>query len=391
LYENAPRKMETPMKTIVVAGHVCLEIIPALPEIAVSLDTLLAPGKLVNVGPAVIATGGAVANTGLALHRLGQPVRLVAKVGADAFGGVIRERFQALGAPVDGLKTDPAAATSYTVVLSPAGYDRIFLHCTGANNVFGAQDLPAAQLADASLLHFGYPPLMRRFYADGGGELRALLLKAKEAGLTTALDMALPDPLSPAGRADWPAILRQALPLVDIFTPSLDEIVFMLDRHRGANVRAQAARGVPLGGLTAADARQVADTLLAMGPAVVLLKLGAEGVYFQTSGELGRLKACGAAELDIAAWRGAFGHAPCYEVNVAGTTGSGDCTIAGFLAAVARGLPPGEAARMAVATGAASVEQPDATSGVPSWEALARRMQTGWRRKTPHTLFPRVE
>jgi sugar/nucleoside kinase (ribokinase family) len=378
------------MQPIVVAGHVCLDIIPAFPPVASSLDTLLVPGKLVDVGPAVIATGGAVANTGLALHRLGLPVRPVGKVGDDAFGRAVLEIFRAAGAPTEGLAVDSAAATSYTVVLSPAGYDRIFLHCPSANDRFGAADLPAAALAGAGLLHFGYPPLMRRFYADGGDELRALLVRAKNAGLTTSLDLALPDPQSPAGRADWAAILRQALPQTDIFVPSLDEMIFMLDRPRSEAMRLQSARNIPLGGLTAADVRQVADRAIDLGAAVVLLKLGSEGVYFQATADRARLLACGAAAPNPETWRGVSGHATCFEVEVAGTTGSGDCTIAGFLAALCQGLGPDDAARMAVAVGAASVEQPDATSGVPPWNALRARIAAGWKRKKPRVTFPRV-
>ena len=378
------------MKPIVVAGHVCLDIIPAFPKMASSLDTLLVPGKLVDVGPAVIATGGAVANTGLALHRLGVPVRPVAKLGDDAFGRAVFDIFRAAGVPTGGLIVDPAASTSYSVVLSPAGCDRIFLHCPSANDLFGAADLRADALAGASLLHFGYPPLMKRMYADGGDELRALLLRAKSAGLTTSLDLALPDPQSPAGRADWAGILRQALPQVDVFVPSLDELVFMLDRPRGNAMRIQTSRGVPLGGLSIAEVREVADRAIDMGAAIVLIKLGAEGVYFQTTSDRMRLQACGAAAPDPVAWRGVSGHASCFEVEVAGTTGSGDCTIAGFLTALCKGMQPDDAARMAVAVGAASVEKPDATSGVLPWEDIIARMAAGWKRRKPRVTFPRV-
>ena len=46
--------------------------------------------------------------------------------------------------------------------------------------------------------------------------------KAKEAGATTSLDLSLSNPESPAGKADWPAILRKTLPYVDIFVPSIE-------------------------------------------------------------------------------------------------------------------------------------------------------------------------
>lgn len=61
------------------AGHICLDVIPAFKQGAASLGELLVPGKLVDVGPAVLATGGAVANTGLALHRLGVHTRLISR------------------------------------------------------------------------------------------------------------------------------------------------------------------------------------------------------------------------------------------------------------------------------------------------------------------------
>ena len=386
---KAGRTAGAATKPIVVAGHVCLDIIPAFAAGASRLDELLVPGKLVDVGPATIATGGAVANTGLALHRLGLPVRPVGKIGADAFGRTIVEIFRAAGVPADGLVADPQAATSYTVVINPPGLDRVFLHCPGANDLFGADDLPAAALDGASMLHFGYPPLMRRMYADGGGELAALLERGRGAGLTTSLDLALPDPQSPAGRADWPRILRRGLPLVDVCVPSLDEIVYMLDRRRGEEVRRRTAAGVPLGGLAPDDVRAAADALIAQGVAIAMIKLGEQGVFLRVTPDAGRLAAGGAAApADPSAWAGATCHAPCFEAAVAGTTGAGDCAIAGFLAALAQGCGPQEALRMAAAAGAASVERPDATSGVPPWPQLAARVAAGWPRNPAAFAFP---
>jgi sugar/nucleoside kinase (ribokinase family) len=70
-------KNDTPISDVVVAGHICLDMIPDMgsDQVSTSLEEILTPGKLVSVGPAKTATGGAVANTGLALHRLGLPSR----------------------------------------------------------------------------------------------------------------------------------------------------------------------------------------------------------------------------------------------------------------------------------------------------------------------------
>jgi sugar/nucleoside kinase (ribokinase family) len=68
----------------VVAGHIALDLYPELAG-----PVAYEPGRLNVVGPALISTGGSVFNTGIALHRLGVPVRLVAKVGADLFGEAV--------------------------------------------------------------------------------------------------------------------------------------------------------------------------------------------------------------------------------------------------------------------------------------------------------------
>jgi sugar/nucleoside kinase (ribokinase family) len=116
-------------------------------------------------------------------------------------------------------------------VISPPGSDRRFLHHPGANDDFSAQDVSEEALQDAHLFHFGYPPLMANMYSNGGRQLLELFQRAKSHGLTTSLDMAYPDPESAAGRADWRAILHNVLPYVDIFVPSLEEILYMLWRQ----------------------------------------------------------------------------------------------------------------------------------------------------------------
>lgn len=373
---------------IVAAGHVCLDIIPTFLRGADTLDAVMQPGKLVDMGPAVLSTGGSVSNTGLALKRLGLPVRLMGKIGTDAFGTAVRDIFRCHDeALVQTMIVDPAVATSYTVVINPPGIDRVFLHCPGANDTFEADDVTPALLEGMDLFHFGYPPLMKAFYRDVG-ELTRLFKKVKACGLTTSLDMALPDPQSLAGQADWSGILCGALPFVDIFAPSLDEIVYMLHRERGVAVRAKAAEGVPMGGLIEDDVHALAGELIAMGVAVVMLKLGSQGAYLRVTPDEARLSACGCFTPEACSvWSGAEFFAPCFDAQVAGTTGSGDCTVAGLLAGIAKRLGPSESVRTAVAVGSASVEQPDATSGVPTWEMLSARVRAGWGREMPKVAF----
>ncbi len=368
------------MQTVdaVVAGHLCLDVIPSFPQTVENLHDLLIPGRLTNVGAAVFATGGTVANTGGALHRLGLTVRLIGKVGRDFFGEAILERLRAVAPePAKTVIVDPEQPSSYTLVLNPPGVDRIFLHCPGANDAFDSADIDAALLRGARLFHFGYPPLMKRVFAYEGRELAAILEKAKDAGATVSLDMARPDPEAESGRAPWETILENALPLVDVFTPSVDELLFMLDRPRFDRVESGAET------VSEKVLASLAETCLAYGAGIVLIKCGDAGCYLHTSGNPVRLERLGRAFGEPADWAGIRRHCPCYKVDVVGTTGAGDCTIAGFLAGILHGLCAEEALDLAVGAGACCVERPDALSGVPAWDELKERVGRGWPRHRP--------
>src|SRR5450759_260014 len=81
---------------------------------------------------------------------------------------------------------------------------------------------------------------------------------------------------------------------------------------------------------------------------------------------------------NVAAWANREIWAPCFRVNVAGTAGSGDCTIAGFLSALLRDMSAEQAATAAVAVGACNVERPDTLSGVRTWDETMQRVAQGW-------------
>ncbi len=368
-----------PPRRAIVAGHICLDIIPDVSAIEPGVfNANFRPGHLLEAGAATLSTGGPVSNTGLALHRLGVPVRLIAKVGDDAFGHVVTRIIDAIDpALLSGMKLDPHAVTSYSVIISPPHTDRIFLHCPGANHDFGAADVSGDQLAQADLLHFGYPPVMRRIYSNGGRELADLMRCAKTQNLTTSLDLCYPDPNSEAGQLDWVALFRAVLPYVDVFAPSLEELLFMLRRQTFDDL---ASRGGVVDQATPELLHDISAELIELGVKIVVIKVGARGAYLRTAGvealdQLGR-----AAPTDRAAWADREVWVPCFDVDVIGTTGSGDATIAGFLSALLRDTSPVEAMTMAVAVGACNVEAADALSGVRSWTDTRQRITNGWLR-----------
>ncbi|MBL8155489.1 MAG: carbohydrate kinase family protein [Anaerolineae bacterium] len=356
---------------IVVSGHLCVDLLPDMKH--VTTEQMLTPGRLYEIGPIQVSTGGCVSNTGLALHKLGVKVRLMSAVGDDYMGQIIRSHLSSYSPHLsESIQVRKGQASSSTVVLAPENADRTFLHCTGTNDTFGLDDIDFDAVAEAPLFHLGYPPLLPALVANDGVELAALFKQAKARGATTSMDMVMSNPNGPIANADWRSILRKTLPYVDIFVPSIEEMLVYLRRGDYAAWGRAVFENV-----TRDYLRGFADELIEMGSAIVGFKLGEMGLYLRTAGAA-RLSQMKTVPLNIEQWADGEWYMPAFEVEVVGTTGAGDSAYAAFLMALLRGMSPSEALRWACAVGACNVEAMDATSGVRSFEATQQRLATDW-------------
>lgn len=367
---------------MIAAGHICLDITPVFGAGRVEKpEELLRPGELIQMQQADVHTGGSVANTGLAMKFLGAEVTLMGKIGDDAFGKIVLDVLRQHDAD-KGMLIGAGESTSYSVVLAIPGLDRIFLHHPGANDTFAAEDVPEAALKEAALFHFGYPPIMKRMYAENGEGLLKLLMRAKAAGVATSLDLAAVDAASEAGQQDWRAILTKVLPYVDFFVPSVEELCFMMDRERFEEWKKRAAgRDVTKILDVERDIRPLAEQCMEAGAKVLLIKCGAPGMYYRTAGAE-TLKTVGRnLELDAEKWAEKEGFEKSYvPERILSATGAGDTSIAAFLTAMLNGNAPEECVQLAAAQGASCVEAYDALSGLRSLDALREKIADGWKK-----------
>lgn len=372
-------------KKAVVAGHICLDITPVFPkQPAGTAGKVLAPGSLIHMDGVDVHTGGAVANTGLAMKKLGGNVRLMGKVGKDAFGGIVKNILGEYMAG-DALIEAEDAETSYTVALAIPGIDRIFLHDPGANDTFCREDLDMTLICEADLFHFGYPTLMKKMYENGAAEFLALLRSVKETGIAVSLDLAAIDPDSDAAAQDWRSILAKALPLVDFFVPSVEELCYILDEERYRSWKERALGRDVTEVLTMEDISPLGQQALEMGAKVVLIKCGAPGIYYRTGRKQDMESLCEKLELPLEAWADQEGFEVSYKPDaVRSGTGAGDTSIAAFLMSVLRGKGLKAAVEMAAGAGACCVSAYDALSGIPSYEALEDKIRQGWEKNPYH-------
>lgn len=315
---------------IAVAGHLCLDLSPAIDS-----GIELAPGALTGVGPLAVTPGGSVANTGSALADLGATVSPSATIGADEFGELLLSKLMAGGFATPRLTASETKATSYSLVIEPPGVDRTFWHHTGANDEF---DGTAVYLDGIGLLHVGYPSLLPGLLVDGGRPLHELLARARRADATTSLDLAVVDPDSPAGSHDWEALLATALPYCDVVSPSLDDLTSALRIDRTYSLQL---------------VDELADWMLDSGAAVVAISAGRHGLRLRT-GSVDRLRAAGVALASHAdVWADRALTAPPLPVTPRTTNGAGDASTAGLLFGIASGTGPELATALAAACSAA--------------------------------------
>lgn len=372
-------------KKAVVAGHICLDITPVFPrQSGGTAGKVLVPGSLIHMDGVDVHTGGAVANTGLAMKKLGGNVRLMGKVGKDAFGGIVKNILGEYNAGDDLIETNDAA-TSYTVALAIPGIDRIFLHDPGANDTFCRDDLDMALIGEADLFHFGYPPLMKRLYENDGAEFFSLLRAVKETGTAVSLDLAAIDPDSAAAAQDWKSILARALPFVDFFVPSVEELCYMLDEERYQSWKKRADGGDVTEVLTMEDIRPLGNQVLDMGARAVLIKCGVPGMYYRTGKGPDMTALCEKLGLSLEEWADQEGFEVSYKPDaVRSGTGAGDTSIAAFLMSVLRGKSLKTAVEMAAGAGACCVSAYDALGGIPSYETLEDKIRQGWEKNPYH-------
>ena len=258
------------------------------------------PGKNQNarVDHIEMLSGGAVANTGMALARLGVPVSALAAVGGDNVGKVVKDSVRQWAAR-DGVEVIDTSRTTTSVVVVSEDGDRCFLSAAGACDQFSLtpEQVEAEVALGSRALHIGYAMILPCL---DGEPLVKVMQRASQLGVLTSLDVTYFD-----GRP-WPDLLK-LMPEIDVFCPSLVEACAIT------------------GETNAADA------------ASALVRAGVRKFVAVTDGPRGAL-------IDVVGKGREF--VPAHPVKVVDTTGAGDAFVAGVLAAWYRGLPWSTAAQI---------------------------------------------
>jgi 2-dehydro-3-deoxygluconokinase len=274
--------------------------------------------------------GGDTSNFCIAAARQGATAGYVSAVGDDHFGRLLLDLWQRESVDTSMVKLDPHAPTGvYFVSHGPEGHQFDYLRAGSAASRYAPRDLPLNAIAAAQMLHLSGISLAIGVNACDAA--LAAIGHARAHGVRVSFDTNLRLKLWPLARAR--AVMIEAIRHTDICLPSWDDVTVLT-------------------GLTGRD--EIVDYLLSLGPRVVALKLGKQGVYVATPDERREV--------------------PGRVVSAVDATGAGDCFGGAFIARIVAGDDPFAAAGYANMAAALSTQGFGAVAPIPDRGAVEQAL-----------------
>jgi sugar/nucleoside kinase (ribokinase family) len=263
-----------------------------------------------------MGAGGDALNVAVNLSKLGVSARVVGRIGTDSFGNAILEIAQEAGVDTSHVCRLQSEQTAVSIVLIEPGGERRFLYHGGGNDNFCTSDVTDVMLAQIDFLVIGSLFALPALQME---PLRALLLSARARGIITLADVSgNPGP-------EQASQLKEILPYLDYFLPSLGETIGLVDTL---------------------DVQKAARIFLNLGAGCVIIKCGDKGAYYASERCEGWVKS--------------------FPVQQVDSTGAGDAFVSGFVVGLTNSLSLAECVEYGCAAGALCVTGIGATSAISS-------------------------
>ena len=227
--------------------------------------------------------GGAPGNVAVAARRLGLTSAFIGKVGDDAFGRFLIDTLAAVGVATRGIRLDTEARTTLAFIALPDPHhaEFVFYRNPGADTRLRPDELDEELLRHARALHVGSLSLVAE--PSRSATLRAVEI-ARAAGALVSFDVNYRPSLWPSPAAAVGAI-RELLPLAHVVKVNEDELRLLTGSD---------------------DPKAGGATLLAAGPSLVVVTLGAQGSFYRSASGAGSVPAFAVPTVDAIGCGDAF-------------------------------------------------------------------------------------
>jgi len=298
--------------SVVVLGSINMDLTTYVPH-------LPAPGETLFGSNLITVPGGKGFNQAVAVGRLGAATQFIGRVGEDAFGRGVMELIADEPVDISGILVDPDSSTGLAVINVDAQAENSIIVISGANMAHDGREVArcrdALSTARVLLLQMESPLEISLAAAQAAREVGALVI------------------LDPAPAKPLPA---EAYQLCHILTPNELEAEVLVGFRPGNQE----------------EAARAASILCKRGVETAVIKLGAQGVYYQSRDE--------------------SGFVPPFSVAAVDTVAAGDAFNGGLAVALAEERPLAEAIRWGAAAGALATTKAGASSAMPTRTELTK-------------------
>jgi len=249
--------------------------------------------------------------------KLGLKTTGIGSVGIDNMGDIVLEGLSSASVDISHVRKSDEINTGLGVTLVKSDGDRSILTYMGTIDMVDGGALKAL-LPDTRHLHICSYYLLKSLQPAW----KDIVLQAKKYGVTISLDTNWdPD-------EEWDGGIREILPLIDIFLPNENEIMYITGQKEYTSALKYASELVPL----------------------VVVKCGKDGAVAYHQGKTYECKAL--------------------DVTVKDTVGAGDSFNGGFLYGWLNNMPIEQCLKIGTVCGSLSTQQPGGSAGQPDLKAI---------------------
>lgn len=302
------------MSKILVIGSFNVDLTGRTPRFPQPKETIM--GTTFQMGP-----GGKGFNQGVACHKAGGDMMMVAKVGNDAFQNILINTMTDLNMNQDYIFKCDTSTGCALILVDEKGENEIVV-LPGANNEFTKEDIDSLEplIKDAK-----YVLLQLEINQDANEQIMDLCVKHDTKVIVNTA------PCNP--------ITDEFLSKAYMVTPN--------------EIEAEQLTGIKV--IDFESASKAANVLKNKGVPNIVITMGSQGAFI-SSNHIEKM-------------------VPAFKVNAIDTTGAGDAFNGGLVAALSKGKDIFEAATFASALAALSVQKHGATTSMPTLEEINKFLE----------------